>query len=91
MHRKILIVEDNKDLANLLKIHLQDLEYYADPVFNGNDGLDQDQDTLRRELIANISHDLKTPLATLQCYIETLLIKQEELEKDEKNNILKSP
>ena len=33
-------------------------------------------DKMRRELVANVSHDLKTPLATLQGYIETLLIKE---------------
>lgn len=31
-------------------------------------------DRMRRELVANVSHDLKTPLATLQGYIETLLM-----------------
>lgn len=31
-------------------------------------------DLMRRELVANVSHDLKTPLATLQGYIETLLM-----------------
>jgi signal transduction histidine kinase len=32
-------------------------------------------DELRRELIANISHDLRTPLASLRGYIETSLVK----------------
>ncbi len=32
-------------------------------------------DNLRRELVANVSHDLRTPLATIQGYIETILIK----------------
>ena len=32
----------------------------------------KDQDNLRRELVANVSHDLRTPLAALQGYIETL-------------------
>ena len=31
------------------------------------------QDELRRELVANLSHDLRTPLASMQNYLETLL------------------
>ncbi|MBU2479249.1 MAG: HAMP domain-containing histidine kinase [Gammaproteobacteria bacterium] len=37
------------------------------------------QDTMRRELVANVSHDLRTPLAALQGYIETLRLKDDEL------------
>ena len=45
-------------------------------------------DTLRRELVANVSHDLRTPLATLQGYIETLLLKNKSLsEKDRKHHL----
>jgi len=40
----------------------------------------QENDRLRRELITNISHDLRTPLATMQGYIETLIIKDEALD-----------
>jgi len=40
----------------------------------------QESDRLRRELITNISHDLRTPLATMQGYIETLIIKDEALD-----------
>jgi len=32
-------------------------------------------DRLRRELVANVSHDLRTPLAALQGYLETILLK----------------
>ncbi|MFC1822529.1 ATP-binding protein [Thermodesulfobacteriota bacterium] len=45
-------------------------------------------DALRRELIANVSHDLRTPLATLQGYIETLLIKQNSLTEEEQRHYL---
>jgi signal transduction histidine kinase len=41
-------------------------------------------DNLRRELVANVSHDLRTPLATIQGYIETILIKADSLSEDER-------
>ncbi len=45
-------------------------------------------DMLRRELVANVSHDLRTPLATLQGYIETLLLKNSRLsEKDRQHHL----
>ena len=45
-------------------------------------------DSMRRDLIANISHDLRTPLATLQGYIETLLLKDDTLADEERRNYL---
>jgi len=36
-------------------------------------------DNLRRELIANVSHDLRSPLTSIQGYVETLLMKQDSL------------
>jgi len=45
-------------------------------------------DSSRRELIANVSHDLRTPLASLQGYLETLILKQKTLTKDENNSYL---
>ena len=47
-------------------------------------------DSLRRELVANVSHDLRTPLATIQGYIETILMKTNTLSKAEKQNYLKT-
>ena len=35
----------------------------------------QGADALRRELVANVSHDLRTPLASLRGYLETVLLK----------------
>jgi two-component system, OmpR family, sensor kinase len=45
-------------------------------------------DAMRRELVANISHDLRTPIATLQGYLETLHLKGATLSGDEQRNYL---
>ncbi len=45
-------------------------------------------DRLRRELVANVSHDLRTPLTTLQGYIDTLLLKETTLSDEEKRRYL---
>jgi len=45
-------------------------------------------DNLRRELVANVSHDLRTPLATIQGYIETILIKADTLSEDERKKYM---
>lgn len=45
-------------------------------------------DLHRRELVANVSHDLRTPLASLQGYIETLLLKEGQLTADEQRRFL---
>jgi len=50
----------------------------------------QKADATRRELIANVSHDLRTPLATLQGYIETLLLKEDSLRPEERRSYLQT-
>ena len=47
-------------------------------------------DATRRELIANISHDLRTPLASLQGYLETLQVRQAVLTPAEKEAYLQT-
>lgn len=46
-------------------------------------------ENLRRELVGNVSHDLRTPLAVIHGYIETLMMKKEKLSVEERDKYLK--
>jgi signal transduction histidine kinase len=46
----------------------------ADTIDNNIDKL-KSLDRLRQELVANVSHDLRTPLTVIQGYVETLIMK----------------
>lgn len=59
----------------------------ADSIVENMDKM-QSIDSLRRELIANVSHDLRTPLAILKGYVETLQIKRDSLTEEEKQEYL---
>ena len=48
----------------------------------------RNQDQQRRELFANLSHDLRTPLTSLHGYLETLRMKSEVLEPQEQRRYL---
>ncbi|WP_367387964.1 ATP-binding protein [Lewinella sp. LCG006] len=47
-------------------------------------------DRLRQELIGNVSHDLRTPLAIMQGYIETLQMKEEHITAEERKKYLQT-
>lgn len=59
----------------------------ADSIVGNMDKM-QSVDLLRRELIANVSHDLRTPLAILKGYIETLQMKRDTLSENDKQEYL---
>jgi signal transduction histidine kinase len=47
-------------------------------------------DNLRRELISNVSHDLRSPIATIQGYAETLLMKKDTISEDDRKKYLET-
>ncbi len=48
----------------------------------------KETDRLRRELVSNVSHDLRTPLSSMHGYVETLLIKNDTLDAEERRRYL---
>lgn len=60
-----LIADTFNDMAETLQLNIEDLK-----------GVDR----LRKELLSNISHDLRTPISSIQGYAETLEMKQGELD-----------
>jgi signal transduction histidine kinase len=48
----------------------------------------RETDEARRTMVANISHDLRTPLTTLQAHLDTLLLKEDTLTPTERQKYL---
>lgn len=75
--------EDKRDL-NVLAETFNEM---ADRIVANIDEL-KSVENLRRELIANVSHDLRTPLAIMQGYVETMLLKEATLQPEERKKYL---
>jgi signal transduction histidine kinase len=65
----------------------QSFNVMADTLARNMEELKQ-TDLLRRELIANVSHDLRSPLASIQGYMETVLMKHDQLDPKERDKYL---
>lgn len=64
-----------------------DFNYLADTVV-AQVGKIRRSDRLRREMISNISHDLRTPVASLRGYLETCLAKEDKLGAERRQEYL---
>jgi len=67
--------------------------YVLRKIGKSKDRIDQERmelDILKKELIANVSHDLRTPLASIQGYIETVLLMKDKLSEERKDRYLRT-
>ncbi|MBD3223374.1 MAG: HAMP domain-containing protein [Caldithrix sp.] len=65
----------------------QSFNMMADRILANIDEL-KETDRLRRELIANVSHDLRSPLASIRGYLETIQMKDGRLNTKERQNYM---
>lgn len=83
-NKPVMAVRQNQDEIDQLR---NACCYMADTIQAQVSSL-KENDRLRRELVTNISHDLRTPLTTMQGYIETLVIKDETLDRQTRQQYL---
>ncbi len=76
-------IKNKGELSNLSKTFNQ----MADTILENIDQL-KEVDKLRRDLIANVSHDLRSPMAVIHGYIETLIIKENSLDPEARKKYL---
>ncbi len=61
----------------------------ADKILRNMEEL-KEVDKLRRDLIANISHDIRTPISIIHGYVETLIMKQDSLDPQKQQEYLQT-
>ncbi len=57
-------------------------------ILTGNIAKLKEVENLRRELIANVSHDLRTPIAIIRGYVETLQMKENNISDEERKRYI---
>jgi len=69
--------------------HLADCLNEMATTISGNIEQIRSIEKLRKELVANVSHDLRTPIAVAHGYIETLLMKNNSMSAEDRERFLK--
>ena len=93
--KEVVCAFESGDLGRRVETHSDDevgqlgtsFNQMADTIVSNMEKL-KNADTLRRELIANISHDLRSPLASIQGYLETVLMKESSLSEAQRHKYL---
>ena len=86
--KKILVIEDNRDLSNLLEMHLKDLQYEVDLAFDGETGLSMSEKTIYNLVILDImlpgidGLEVCRRLRTRSMYIPILMLTSKSSEID---------
>lgn len=78
-------VEGNDELADLSTC----FNRMADTLVDNMNEV-QKADRMRRELVANVSHDLRSPLASIQGYLETIEMKGDSITREELQSYFKT-
>lgn len=78
-------IRSKGELAELSKT----VNTMADTILRNMDEL-KEVDKLRRDLIANISHDIRTPISIIHGYIETLIMKHDSLDAHKQQEYLQT-
>lgn len=76
-------IKNSGELADLSHT----FNHMADTILKNIEDL-KEVDKLRRELIANVSHDLRSPMSVIQGYIETMVMKGDKLSTEERQRYL---
>jgi len=82
-YEKRIDVSSNDEIGQLGESFNQ----MADTIVSNMDELKR-TDKLRRDLIANVSHDLRSPLASIQGYLETILMKESTISPEKRRQFL---
>ncbi|MCU0762952.1 MAG: HAMP domain-containing histidine kinase, partial [Hydrogenophaga sp.] len=75
-----------RDEIDVLRGSVRDLQNRIARQFQALD----DSDRQRRELVSNISHDLRTPLSNIRGYIETVMLRGDSIDAEARANHLRT-